>query len=45
MARYDFRSHRLFVENPLAQGAVVPLEGPQANYLVNVLLGHLDIST
>src|SRR5437764_7906780 len=37
MARYDFRSPRLFVDAPLGQGAVVPLEAPQANYLVNVL--------
>jgi 16S rRNA (uracil1498-N3)-methyltransferase len=28
---------RLFVEQPLAQGALVALEGPPANYLVNVL--------
>ena len=37
MARYDFRSPRLFVEAPLAEGAAVALERPQANYLVNVL--------
>ncbi len=37
MARYDFRSQRLFVELPLAEGATVPLEAAQANYLVNVL--------
>ena len=37
MARYDFRSHRLFVELPLAEGATVPLDAAQANYLVNVL--------
>jgi 16S rRNA (uracil1498-N3)-methyltransferase len=37
MARYDFRSPRLFVEAPLAPGAVVTLGAPQANYLVNVL--------
>src|ERR1700752_1682697 len=37
MARYDFRSQRLFVETPLAEGATVPLEAAQANYLVNVL--------
>ena len=37
MARYDFRSHRLFVEVPLAEAATVPLEAAQANYLVNVL--------
>jgi 16S rRNA (uracil1498-N3)-methyltransferase len=37
MARYDFRSARLFVDAPLAEGAIVPLEAAQANYLVNVL--------
>jgi len=37
MARYDFRSTRLFVDVPLAEGAIVPLEAAQANYLVNVL--------
>ncbi len=37
MARYDFRSPRLFVEHPLAQGAAVTLEAAQSNYLVNVL--------
>ena len=37
MARYDFRSQRLFVELALAEGATVPLEAAQANYLVNVL--------
>jgi 16S rRNA (uracil1498-N3)-methyltransferase len=37
MARYDFRSHRLFVEQPLAQGGTVSLEAAQANYLINVL--------
>ena len=37
MARYDFRSPRLFVEVPLAEGAIVSLEATQANYLVNVL--------
>ena len=37
MARYDFRSPRLFVEVPLAEGAAVALEAAQANYLVNVL--------
>jgi 16S rRNA (uracil1498-N3)-methyltransferase len=33
----DFTSTRLFVEAPLASGAVVALEARQANYLVNVL--------
>jgi len=37
MARYDFRSPRLFLEAPLAKGAAVALEASQANYLVNVL--------
>lgn len=37
MARYDFRSPRLFVEVPLAERATVPLEAAQTNYLVNVL--------
>jgi 16S rRNA (uracil1498-N3)-methyltransferase len=37
MARYDFRAHRLFVEQSLAEGAVLSLEAAQANYLVNVL--------
>jgi len=37
MARYDFRSPRLYVAAPLAAGATVPLDGGQANYLVNVL--------
>ena len=37
MARYDFRSPRLFVDVPLAQGEPVTLEAAQANYLANVL--------
>src|SRR5438128_4487284 len=37
MSRYDFRTIRLFVEVPLAAGAMVPLERDQTNYLVNVL--------
>jgi len=37
MARYDFRSPRLFTEAPLAQGVVLPLAPNQTNYLVNVL--------
>lgn len=37
MARHDFRSPRLFVDAPLAEGAAVALERAQANYLVNVL--------
>src|SRR2546423_223109 len=37
MARYDFRSPRLFVEAALAEGAIVTLAPNQANYLFNVL--------
>src|SRR5258708_3755988 len=37
MSRHDFRTTRLFVEVPLAAGAMVPLERDQTNYLVNVL--------
>jgi 16S rRNA (uracil1498-N3)-methyltransferase len=37
MARYDFRSPRLHLDAPLAQGAVFALDKAQANYLVNVL--------
>jgi 16S rRNA (uracil1498-N3)-methyltransferase len=37
MPRYDFRSPRLYVDAPLAEGARVPLDQDQANYLRNVL--------
>jgi 16S rRNA (uracil1498-N3)-methyltransferase len=37
MARYDFRSPRLFVDLPLAAGAAVPLAPPQTHYLKDVL--------
>jgi 16S rRNA (uracil1498-N3)-methyltransferase len=37
MARYDFRSPRLYLDAPLAPGASVALDKAQANYLVNVL--------
>jgi 16S rRNA (uracil1498-N3)-methyltransferase len=37
MARYDFRSPRLFVAAPLDAGTAVTLEAAQAHYLVNVL--------
>jgi 16S rRNA (uracil1498-N3)-methyltransferase len=37
MARYDFRSPRLYVAVALAPGALVTLEQPQAHYLRNVL--------
>jgi 16S rRNA (uracil1498-N3)-methyltransferase len=37
MPQLDFREPRLFVDAPLAQGAKVPLDRDQANYLGNVL--------
>jgi 16S rRNA (uracil1498-N3)-methyltransferase len=37
MARYDFRSQRLFVEEGLTAGASLALSRNQENYLVNVL--------
>jgi len=37
MARYDFRTPRIFLDAPLAPGARLPLGADQANYLVNVL--------
>jgi 16S rRNA (uracil1498-N3)-methyltransferase len=37
MARTDFRTARLYVEAPLAEGAEVKLDPQQTNYLVNVL--------
>jgi 16S rRNA (uracil1498-N3)-methyltransferase len=37
MAAYDFRTHRLYVEAPLAAGAAVRLDRAPTNYLVNVL--------
>jgi 16S rRNA (uracil1498-N3)-methyltransferase len=37
MARYDFRSPRLFVAAPLAPAAAIALDRAQANYLANVL--------
>lgn len=43
MARYDFRTPRLFLEAALAPSAAVPLDPAQANYLGNVLrLGSGD---
>jgi 16S rRNA (uracil1498-N3)-methyltransferase len=43
MPRYDFRTTRLYVDAPLAQGGEVTLDRDQANYLVNVLrLGRGD---
>jgi 16S rRNA (uracil1498-N3)-methyltransferase len=37
MARYDFRTPRLFVDCPLGEGGTVALPREQANYLLNVL--------
>jgi 16S rRNA (uracil1498-N3)-methyltransferase len=37
MPRHDFRTPRLYVDHPLAQGGDVALDGHQANYLLNVL--------
>jgi 16S rRNA (uracil1498-N3)-methyltransferase len=37
MARYDFRTPRLYVDAPLGAGAKVALEASQINYLRNVL--------
>jgi 16S rRNA (uracil1498-N3)-methyltransferase len=37
MARYDFRTPRLFVAAALAPGAAIPLDPAQTNYLCNVL--------
>ena len=37
MSRYDFRTPRLFVAPVLEQGASVPLDKGQSNYLTNVL--------
>lgn len=37
MARYDFRTPRLFVEAALSAGQAVPLDQAQTNYLCNVL--------
>lgn len=37
MARYDFKSPRLYVEAALADGSTVALEKPHAHYLSNVL--------
>jgi 16S rRNA (uracil1498-N3)-methyltransferase len=37
LARYDFRSPRLYVAEPLKAGAEVPLNKSQAHYLQNVL--------
>jgi len=37
MPRYDFRSPRLYVEQPLAAGAAIALTPPQAHYVKDVL--------
>jgi 16S rRNA (uracil1498-N3)-methyltransferase len=37
MPRYDFRTPRLFLEAPLAEGLEVALDRDRANYLLNVL--------
>ena len=37
MARYDFRTPRIYLEDPLAAGAEVALGRDQANHLINVL--------
>jgi 16S rRNA (uracil1498-N3)-methyltransferase len=37
MAIHDFHAQRLFVMDDLAEGCAVACEGPQANYLLNVL--------
>ncbi len=37
MPRYDFRSPRLYVEEPLEAGATVALDSAQAHYLATVL--------
>src|SRR5207244_1669580 len=37
MARYDFRTPRLYTNEPLAAGATIALAKPQAHYLSRVL--------
>src|ERR1051326_3423117 len=37
MSRVDFRTPRLFVEEPIAAGRTLGLSGARANYLLNVL--------
>lgn len=37
MARYDFRTQRLYLDRPLHTGARIALDRAQANYLLNVL--------
>lgn len=38
----DFARHRLFVDHPFSQSAILPLEREQANYLLNVLRLRAD---
>jgi 16S rRNA (uracil1498-N3)-methyltransferase len=44
MARTDFRTPRLYVEAPLAEGAEIKLDPQQTNYLLNVLRLGADAS-
>jgi len=44
MARTEFRTPRLYVEAPLAEGAELKLDPQQANYLINVLRLGADAS-
>lgn len=44
MPGYDFRTPRLFVDAPLAAGAIVTLDRMQTNYLCNVLRLSQDAS-
>jgi 16S rRNA (uracil1498-N3)-methyltransferase len=37
MPRYDFATHRVFIDTPLAAGKGIALDKAQANYLLNVL--------
>lgn len=38
----DFARHRLFIDQPFSQAAILPLEREQANYLLNVLRLRVD---
>jgi 16S rRNA (uracil1498-N3)-methyltransferase len=37
MSRYDFRTPRVFIDAPLAQGGTVAFDRDQSNYLANVM--------
>ena len=37
MARYEFATHRVFIEDSLQDGAMIALDPARTNYLVNVL--------